>query len=323
MSTCGVTNGDLYILVAKAIPSQNTGKQVAVLDLYHRGKDQITFGPHSGKDMPAGCKKLAPPAAPTGNTVTASDILDSKGTLELNGFAALNKGGRLKGQFVFEKPPVTHGTIWSGSIGASNGNWWAMARLPKLKNGGYHVHRYILKVATSENSGFSVYNLHGFWIDRSDHSSGHGDFSGFSVSNAGRAGECLHTHSCDVAFAMTNCGVSNGPMYILAGKISYNTGRSLQVLDLWYPQNTDGIWEWAPSNVPSACSKYGGGPKTRAGNARRLEDEASEMETLRMQIRDEKLKNDQQRMKHAKEIETLKSKLDSLEARLDALHKTA
>ena len=38
MSNCGQKNGDMYILVAKALASQNTGKNIRVLDVYHEGK---------------------------------------------------------------------------------------------------------------------------------------------------------------------------------------------------------------------------------------------------------------------------------------------
>ena len=38
MSNCGQTNGDMYILVAKAVASQNTGKSLYVLDAFHTGK---------------------------------------------------------------------------------------------------------------------------------------------------------------------------------------------------------------------------------------------------------------------------------------------
>ena len=43
MSNCGQTNGDMYILVAKAVASQNTGKTIRVLDLYHQGKVTSTI----------------------------------------------------------------------------------------------------------------------------------------------------------------------------------------------------------------------------------------------------------------------------------------
>ena len=125
----------------------------------------------------------------------------------------------LKGKVELDNPAVKHGAIWSGSIGEPSTKWWALARIPKLKNSGYHANKFTMKIATSENSGFSVYNMYGFWVDRSDHSSGHGDFNGFSVSNAGDAGDCAHTHSCDVAFSLSNCGITNGDMYLLAGKV--------------------------------------------------------------------------------------------------------